>query len=130
MSDVKCHILFVEDHEDTQELVTLLLAIEGYKVTSARTVAEALRLAQNGDFHLYLLDGRLPDGDSEELIRRLREFDARTPIVVYSAVAYEVDKQRALAAGAQAYIVKPSGPQELEQVIAEILEGECVASGA
>lgn len=130
MSDVKCHILFVEDHEDTQELVAMLLAIEGYKVTSARTVAEALHLARSGDFHLYLLDGRLPDGDGEELIRRLREFDAHTPIVVYSAVAYEVDKQRALAAGAQAYIVKPSGPQELEQAIAEILEGECATSAA
>jgi len=47
------------------------------------------------------------------LCRKLREFDASTPILFHSGAAFERDKQEAFAAGAQGYLVKPAGPEEL-----------------
>jgi two-component system, OmpR family, response regulator TrcR len=103
----------------------MFLQIEGYRVTSAHTAAEALRLVTAQTFDLYLLDSRLPDESGVTLCRQLRETDPYTPIVFYSANAYEADKQQALAAGAQGYLVKPCNLGELEQMIAGFLEGQC-----
>ncbi len=125
MKEVRCHILFVEDNLDTQEIVSMFLQIEGYRVTSAHTVAEALTLVATQTFDLYLLDNRLPDESGITLCRWLRESDPHTPIIFYSAMAYEKDKQQALAAGAQGYLTKPCNLSELEQAIASFLEGEC-----
>ncbi len=125
MKEVRCHILFVEDNLDTQEIVSMFLQIEGYKVTGAHTAAEALLLAATQSFDLYLLDNRLPDESGIALCKRLRQTDPHTPIIFYSAMAYEKDKQQALAAGAQGYLTKPCNLAELEQTIASFLEGQC-----
>jgi two-component system, OmpR family, response regulator len=119
-----CHILVVEDHKDTREVVTLLLELRGYKVSQAETVAVALQLARTESFDLYLLDSRLPDGSGVELCRSIRQFDGNTPIIFYSASAYETDKREAIACGAQGYLVKPCSPEELEETVEELLKGE------
>src|SRR5262249_19414010 len=113
----KKRILFVEDHEDSWELVSLQLP--GYKVVSARNFAEGLHLAQQGYFDLYILDNRLPDGSGVELCRRIREFDPHTPILFYSGLASERDMQEGLSAGAQAYLTKPVNTEELYRAIAQ-----------
>jgi CheY-like chemotaxis protein len=128
MKEIRCHILFVEDHLDTQEIVSMFLQIEGYQVTCARTAAEALKLAGARTFDLYLLDSRLPDESGIALCGQLRESDPHTPIIFYSANAYETDKRQALAAGAQGYLTKPCSLTELEDLIAEFLQGQCQTS--
>jgi DNA-binding response OmpR family regulator len=130
MKEVHCHILFVEDHLDTQEIVSMFLQIEGYQVTCAHTAAEALRLVRAQTFDLYLLDSRLPDESGIALCQQLRESDPHTPIIFYSANAYETDKQQALAAGAQGYLTKPCNLTELESLIAEFLHDQCQPIGA
>lgn len=130
MKEVHCHILFVEDHLDTQEIVSMFLQIEGYQVTCAHTAAEALRLVSAQTFDLYLLDSRLPDESGIALCKRLRESDPHTPIIFYSANAYETHKQQALAAGAQGYLTKPCNLTELESLIAEFLHDQCQTIGA
>jgi len=95
------------DNDDTCELLSTILGFSKIKVISAFTVADAWRLAQAEPFDLYLLETRLSDGDGFELCRRLHQFAPRTPIVFYSAEAYEVDRQKGLTAGATAYLVKP-----------------------
>ena len=127
MKEVQCHILFVEDNLDTQEIVSMFLQIEGYRVISAQTAAEALRLAATQTFDLYLLDNRLPDESGIALCKQLRAADPYTPIIFYSAKAYETDKQQALAAGAQGYLTKPCNLPELEQMVSAFLEGNCQA---
>jgi len=52
-----------------------------------------------------------------ELCKRIKEFDAHTPIIFYSAAAFQADKDEALAAGAQAYVTKPSSVEELVDAI-------------
>ena len=112
------HILYVEDDEDTRELVKCVLTMNNYKVIAAADWEDALRLARTIHFDLYLIDNWMSGGSGIELCRKLREFDSCTPILFYSGAAFETDKQQAFAAGAQGYLVKPAGPDEL---IAEVV---------
>jgi CheY-like chemotaxis protein len=110
-------ILYAEDNEEACFMLTTLLGFSGIDATCAFTVKEAFEQAQNEHFDLYLLDGRFPEGSGLELCRQLRELSPQTPIVFYSSDAYETDRQKALAAGAQAYLVKP----EVETIVPTIL---------
>ncbi|MDQ3747429.1 MAG: response regulator [Acidobacteriota bacterium] len=95
------------DDDDACELLTATLGIFNIAVKSVHTVADVLRLAQIEPFDLYLLETRLPDGNGFDLCRRLHRFAPRTPIVFHSCEAYPIDRQKGLAAGAVAYLVKP-----------------------
>lgn len=100
-------ILYAEDNEDSRDLVSTLCELSGIEVVTTKTVAEAWQLAQSERFDLYLLDTRFPDGDGLDLCRRLRSFAPHTPILIYSGNAYEADKKKGLAAGANDYLTKP-----------------------
>jgi DNA-binding response OmpR family regulator len=115
----KKRILLVEDQEDAWEIVELNL--QEYKLTFARNFDEGLSMARRGYFDLYILDNWLPDGSGIGLCRLIRNFDPHTPILFYSAAAYERDIKEALRSGAQAYLVKPVNPQELEQAVAKLI---------
>jgi DNA-binding response OmpR family regulator len=115
-------ILYIEDHADTRELVTLLLAQKSYEVITGSTIETGVALAGSGEFDLYLLDSWLPDGSGLDLCQRIRQFDKTTPILFYSAAAYAADYDRALKSGAQGYLVKPSQPSELCDLVAKLIE--------
>ena len=115
-------ILYIEDHEDTRELVTLLLTQKSYEVKTGSTVASGVARAGTEQFDLYLLDSWLPDGSGLDLCQRIREFDQKTPILFYSAAAYAADHDQALRCGAQAYLVKPSPPSELCDLVRSLIE--------
>jgi len=120
MHQTKPRILYVDDHEDTLFLVTVLLNQAGYEVITTDSVAHGLELAQHEQFDLYLLDTKLPDGTGINLCEEIREFDHETPIIFYSADAYEAQQCQALACGAQDYVVKPD-VDRLPEVIARTL---------
>src|SRR5215475_13518773 len=108
-------VLFVEDHEDTWEIVALNLP--EYELICARNFEEGLRLARCGYFDLYILDNWLPDGSGIGLCSAIREFDPYTPILFYSAAGYPRDIEVALRSGAQAYLVKPVLPDDLNEAV-------------
>jgi DNA-binding response OmpR family regulator len=118
----KRRVLLVDDEEDARDLVTLTL-IE-YTLICARDFDEGLRLAQQRGFDLYILDSWMPDKSGVELCRAIREFDPHTPILFYSAAAYGRDIEEAIRAGAQDYLVKPIIPNELRQVVAQLLSAQ------
>ena len=115
-------ILWVEDNEDNREVVNFFLEQTGFCVTNAGTSVEALSLAQINHFDLYLLGDWFPHGKGSQLCEQLHEFDPRRPILFFSAAAYQTDRQRGMEAGAQAYLTKPSGLDELEQLISRLLD--------
>jgi DNA-binding response OmpR family regulator len=112
-------ILLVEDYEDSRDLATHILT--EYTLTCAHNFNEGLRLARQGGFDLYLLDNWLPDKSGVELCRAIREFDPHTPILFYSAAAYERDIEEAIRAGAQDYLAKPIHPDELKQAVVRLI---------
>lgn len=115
-------VLYIEDHEDTRELVTLVLEQKCFEVVTGSTIKSGVALAGSEKFDLYLLDSWLPDGSGLELCRRIREFDQATPIIFYSAAAYESDRVEAIKSGAQAYLIKPSHPSELCSLVTSLIE--------
>ena len=115
-------VLYIEDHEDTRELVTLVLEQRAYEVVTGSTIESGVALAGSQQFDLYLLDSWLPDGSGLDLCRQIREFDKATPILFYSAAAYEIDRAQAIDSGAQAYLVKPSHPSELCNLVTSLIQ--------
>jgi DNA-binding response OmpR family regulator len=115
-------ILVVDDHADTRELLVLLLTAGHYIVKTASTIDEATKLAEAEKFSLLIFDAWLPDGDGVELCRNIRQFDQTTPIVFCSGLAYEKDKQHALDAGAQVYLVKPIDPFKLVKSVDDLID--------
>ncbi len=121
MQSTQTRVLYVEDHEDARELVTLLLARHNCAVTGVESSDQALALARDGKFDLYLIDNWLPGESGIELCQKLREFDSTTPVLFYSAAAYDDDKEKALQSGAQAYLTKPAEPHELTNTIFRLI---------
>jgi two-component system KDP operon response regulator KdpE len=105
-------ILLVDDEVSIQRAMAPLLRSRGYTVTVAGSGHEALGLFEQDRPDLVILDLGLPDIDGTEVCRQVRE-RADTPILVLSARGAEKDKVAALDLGADDYITKPFGPEEL-----------------
>jgi len=121
MQPVKRKILFVEDHEDTRDLFSIVLDQSNYEVVTSASMEAALTLAETGNFDLFVLDSLLADGTGLELCKRIRQTDHLTPILFYSALAYDKDKNEAIDSGAQRYLVKPVDIPVLCNTVAEML---------
>jgi two-component system KDP operon response regulator KdpE len=105
-------VLVVEDEPHVRRFLRAALASHGYRLVEAGSVRDAEQLAPSHNPDLYLLDLGLPDGDGIDLARRLRTW-TRAPIIVLSARGREEDKVKALDAGADDYLTKPFGTNEL-----------------
>ena len=106
------HILLVDDEISIQRATAPLLRSRGYSVDVAGTGREAIDTFERERPDLVILDLGLPDMDGSEVCRQIRE-RADTPIVVLSARGAEKDKVAALDRGADDYVTKPFGPEEL-----------------
>lgn len=105
-------ILLVDDETSIQRAVAPLLRSRGYDVEIAGTGADALRVVADRAPDLIVLDLGLPDIEGTEVCRRIRE-TLKVPIIVLSARGAEADKVNALDLGADDYVTKPFGPEEL-----------------
>ncbi len=105
-------ILVVEDDEETRHAVVRELAARGYRTEEASDGATALEHWEHRRPDLVLLDLGLPDIDGLQLVRRIRH-DATTPIVILSGRYEEREKVEALERGADDYVTKPFGVDEL-----------------
>lgn len=106
------NLLVVDDEATIRDMLRTTLTAEGYAVQEAASLREGLALAGNRRIDIFLIDLGLPDGDGIRLIRAIREWTNR-PILVLSARSQEAQKVEALDAGADDYLVKPFGVQEL-----------------
>lgn len=105
-------ILYAEDDNEINDLVSTYLRKEGYFVDQAYDGEEAVTLFKQNNYSLVLLDLMLPKLDGFELLRRFR-LEKNIPIVVLSAKIEDVDKIFALGLGADDYIIKPFSIGEL-----------------
>jgi two-component system KDP operon response regulator KdpE len=109
---VKARVLVVDDEPHILRALQTTLRGAGYDVTVAATAGEALAAAAASPPEAVILDLVLPDGSGQDVCRELRRWSA-VPILVLSAVGDEHEKVAALDAGADDYITKPFGIDEL-----------------
>jgi CheY-like chemotaxis protein len=116
-------ILCVDDSQDNCELFSFILSEAGYEMESAQSISEGIKVAQSGNFKLFLVDLSLLDGSGFELVEQIRAFDPLTPIVVCSGDGRDSTRDEAMRVGVQAFLTKPIAPDLLTQTIAKILVG-------
>jgi len=105
-------ILLVDDEVSIQRAVAPLLRSRGYEVDVAANGADALKVFADHPPDLIVLDLGLPDLEGTEVCRRIRQ-SSSLPIIILSARGREADKVAALDLGADDYVTKPFGPEEL-----------------
>jgi DNA-binding response OmpR family regulator len=128
MSNPKCRVLYVDDHEDSSVMLQLVLAESDYEVQAAHSIDQALKMAAKESYDLYVVDKRLPDGSGLQLVKELKVLSPLVPSIVYTGDAYEVHREEALAAGADAYIAKPDIDGLISKVHQFLSERECAAA--
>jgi two-component system KDP operon response regulator KdpE len=105
-------LLVIDDEPQIRRFLEISLRSQGYAVDEAATGRQGLeRLATRGA-ELVVLDLGLPDMDGEDVLRELRQW-SRVPVIVLSVRASESEKVKLLDAGANDYVTKPFGIQEL-----------------
>ncbi len=113
-------VLIIEDDAEIRRFAGRVLELEGYRVLEAGSGEEGLSLArQTAGLGAVLLDLRLPGCDGWTVIAKLKA-DSRlkqVPVVVFSASAAQPDRQRAAAAGAITYLVKPLDAARLRAAV-------------
>ena len=128
MSKTKCRVLCVDDHRDTSEMLKLILSEEDYEVQTAARIEEAIQLSATGNFDLYVLDKRLPDGSGLELCSTLNQLTPGVPCIVYTGDAYEMHRKEAIDAGATAFVAKPDVDGLINAVHKLLAEQDCATA--
>jgi DNA-binding response OmpR family regulator len=105
-------VLVVDDEADIRELLRELLGRAGHEVVEAPNGSEALKLFYSEQPDFVILDVQMPILDGWETLARIREV-SDVPVLMLTARAEELDKVRGLRAGADDYLTKPFGRQEL-----------------
>ena len=110
--NIREKILVVEDEKSIAHFISTILNTNGYEAMQARSGQEALSMISSHCPDLIILDLGLPDMDGMDILRQLRSWTS-LPVVVVSARSYEKDKVQALDLGADDYLTKPFGTDEL-----------------
>lgn len=109
---MKSKIAVVDDEKDIRDILEVYLNNEGYDVYKVSSGEDALKLLENEEIHLMILDIMMPGMDGMELCRKVRE-KSNVPILMLSAKSQSMDKIQGILTGADDYMVKPFEPIEL-----------------
>jgi DNA-binding NtrC family response regulator len=118
----KRSLLIVEDEDVIRTTLAEFLTGEQYQVAQAANVAEAIRLAQQHEFHVAICDVQLPDGDGIRLLRRLLQINPATCILIITAYATVENAVEAFQSGAFDYLVKPVIFDDLDNKLKRLFE--------
>ena len=107
------NILICDDDRDIVAALRIYLSADGYNLLEAHDGEEALRLAEQNDIHLILMDVMMPKMDGIAATVRLRE-KSNVPIILLTAKSEDADKVLGLNIGADDYVTKPFNPAEVQ----------------
>jgi len=113
-------ILVIDDHPANLKLAEVLLQLEGYAVQTAQDAEKAIELLKTLRPQVILMDLQLPGMDGLELTRRIKAAPETRHIAIIALTAYAMkgDEEKALAAGCDAYLSKPTDSLLLKKVVA------------
>ena len=118
------HILLVEDHGVTAQMIGMVLASAGHEVETAGSAAAGLELASHHTFDLMISDLGLPDASGYDLIRQIRAQGQTFPALAMSGYGQDEDIQRSHEAGFVVHLTKPASAEALVEAIASAAGGE------
>jgi len=122
-------VLVVDDHDDTREMLNVMLQRHGARVIAVKSAEEAVVAARTQNPNILVSDIEMPGEDGYSLIRRIRETEAETGrrllAIALTAHARVEDRLRALSAGYQSHVAKPIEPAELIAVIESLTRATC-----
>ena len=121
-------VLVIDDEPQIRRFLDISLRAQRYRVLLAATGTEGLALLASQGAELVVLDLGLPDRDGQDVLRDLRQWSA-VPVIVLTVRADEAGKVAALDAGANDYVTKPFGIQELMARIRVLLRGHASGGG-
>lgn len=125
---MNCSVLVVDDEFEIRQLLATMLTMMGYQSFMAQDGLDALEKIPEYRPDILILDVMMPRMDGLTLCRRLRgaEETAELPIIMLSGKAHQEAIQEGLQAGANRYLVKPTGLDELTRNISEVLREAAV----
>lgn len=121
--DGKLPLLLVAEDTDSNFLLVSLMFRKEFDIVRAVNGEEAVRICREMNPAAILMDIKMPVMDGFEATRRIRAFDPAVPIVAVTAFAYDRDRQKALAAGANEYVAKPLSGEHIRRVLGTLLAG-------
>lgn len=107
------HILFAEDEQDLNDIVTQKLMSEGYSVDSCTGGRDAMDYLDSGEYDAVILDIMMPGADGFQVLRHLRQAGKSTPVLFLTARDAVADRVKGLDSGANDYLIKPFSLEEL-----------------
>jgi two-component system phosphate regulon response regulator PhoB len=122
MTALNQRILCIDDDNDTCELIKFVFEQTNFQITTCRTPNEGLQNARRDGFGAIILDNRFAGTTGIDICREIRRFDAKTPIVLFSADARPSEKEKAYTAGANSYLVKPNDFEKLTETVISLIE--------
>ena len=120
-------ILVVEDSPVMRDLIASLIdELGGFEIIAVENGLQALRVLPNEKFDLIVTDINMPNINGLELLAFVKKNPnhVNTPVLVVTTEGAEKDREKGLALGASAYLVKPFKPDELLDVVRKLLDGE------
>ena len=114
------HLLAVDDERDIVELISRFAEHEGHTIDTAGNGKEAVRLCEENDYDLIILDVMMPEMDGFTACKEIRK-RKQTPVIMLSALGAEYDKLMGFELGVDDYVVKPFSPRELMARVKAIL---------
>lgn len=124
MNSNKYKVLVIEDEANIRNFVKTILEMNGYRAITAQNAAEGKMMFLSHCPDIMILDLGLPDSDGLDFIKMVRK-DSSIPIIVLSARTDELDKVKALDMGANDYVTKPFGTEELMARVRVALRSQC-----
>ena len=119
---IKPHILVIDDELSMLELLEIILTKEGYQVTCADSGKQAISLLQKGSYDLLLCDIKLGDINGIEVLKRAKEKNPESVVIMISAYSSAENAVEAMNEGAYDYVPKPFDNEELKHTIKNALD--------
>lgn len=114
-------ILCIEDDEDTCTLVRFVFEQEDFQVTTC-SAKDCLKIVEKESFSAIILDNYFGDLSGVDICREIRNLHSTTPIIFFSGEVRPSEKNKALSAGANAYLIKPDDFEKLVETARQLIE--------
>ena len=121
MADARRKVLIFEDNPNIQTILNFYFLKRGLDSIISDSGDDAVALIREHDPALVLMDLIMPGTDGVEACKNIRDAGLRIPIIMLTSKAFNDDRERALASGADAYLLKPFNPAELDATVRRLL---------